>query len=72
MPRAYKEKGAYESHNEEKGSTKNKNEGKGAYKDQNEGNRTSKVFIDPQKIIKVPRAYESLNSGLVTGNGSLF
>ncbi len=45
MPRAYEEKGAYESQNEEKkGPTKTKNEGNEAYKGQNEGNRTSKIF----------------------------
>jgi len=46
VPRAYEEKGAYESQNEE---TKNKNEGKGAYKGQNEGNRPSKIFCSAKK-----------------------
>ncbi len=45
MPRAYEEKGAYESQNEE---TKNKNEGKGAYKGQNKGNRPSKFYCSPK------------------------
>ncbi len=44
MPRAYEEKGAFESQNEEKGRTKTKNEGKGDYRGQNEGNRPSKFF----------------------------
>ncbi len=38
-----------------KGPTKTKNEGKGAYKGQNEG----------KKNLKVPRAYERLNPGLI-------
>jgi hypothetical protein len=64
VPRAYEEKGAYESQNEEKkGPTKTKNEGKGAYKVQTEGNRPLKFFA-LQNILKVPRAYESLNPGL--------
>jgi hypothetical protein len=57
VPRAYEEKGAYESQNEEKGAYKTKNGGKGAHKDQNKGNGPSKILI-------VPRAYESLNPGL--------
>jgi hypothetical protein len=45
-----------------KGPTKTKNEGKEAYKGENEGNRPSKV----------PRAYESLNPGLGSGNAFTF
>ncbi len=65
MPRAYEEKGAYGSQNEEKrGLRKPKMREKGFTK-------VKMKAIDPlnffalQKILKVPRAYESLNSGLV-------
>jgi hypothetical protein len=44
VPRAYEEKGGYESQNEEKVPTKTKNEGKGVHKDQNKGKRPLKKF----------------------------
>ncbi len=57
MPRAYEEKGAYESQNEEKWPTKIKMEAIGIQK-----------ILDPQKIQIVPRAYESLDTGLTTNS----
>jgi hypothetical protein len=67
VPRAYEEKGACESQNDEKrGLRKPKMRGKGLTK-------VKMKAIDPQKILlckkilKVPRAYESLNPGM---NGS--
>jgi hypothetical protein len=47
-----------------KGPTKTKKEGKGAHKDQNKGNGLSKFFCSTKNSI-VPRAYESLNQGLL-------
>jgi hypothetical protein len=45
-----------------KGPTKTKNKGKGAHKDQNKG---PLKFLAPQIILMVPKAYESLNPGLI-------
>jgi hypothetical protein len=54
VPRAYEEKGAYGNQKmREKGLTKFKMK---AIDPQN--------FFAPQKVLKVPRAYESLNPGL--------
>jgi hypothetical protein len=61
-----KKKGPTKAKMRKKGPTKTKNEVKGAYKGQYECNRPS-FFFAPKKILKVPRAYESLNPGLVLG-----
>jgi hypothetical protein len=66
MPRAYEEKGAYESQNEEKrGLRKPKMREKGLTKVKMKAIDHQKFFV-PVKIQKVPRAYESLNPGLFT------
>ncbi len=64
MPRAYEEKGAYESQNEEKrGLRTPKMREKVLTKVKMKAIDPQKFFA-PQKIQKVPRAYESLNPGL--------
>jgi hypothetical protein len=64
VPRAYEDKGAYESKNDRKGAYKEKKWGKrGLWICQNEWNRPSKKICSTN-IKKVPRAYESLNPAL--------
>jgi hypothetical protein len=65
VPRAYEEKGAYKSQNEEKGGLgKPKIREKGLTKVKMKA-IDPQIFFDPQKILEVPRAYESLNPGLI-------
>jgi hypothetical protein len=64
VPRASKEKGAYKSQNEEKtGLRKPKIRERGLTKVKMKAIDPQK-FIAPQIILKLPRAYESLNPGL--------
>jgi hypothetical protein len=71
VPRAYEEKGAYESQNEEKrGLRKPKMREKGLTKVKMKAIDPQNFFA-PQKILKVPRAYESLNPGLIVRMATL-
>jgi hypothetical protein len=65
VPRAYEEKGAYGSQKEEKrGLQKPKMREKGLKKVKMKAIDPQKIFAR-QKILKVPRGYESLNPGLL-------
>jgi hypothetical protein len=63
-------KGPTKAKNDSKGAYNGKNEEKGAYEGQNEGNKLSKKFCSAN-IIKVPKAYETLNPVLSTTTYSI-